>query len=351
MKLLSCLILATVTTVCPALAQDAIPVLRSSVSSGSERLALYSYTEFLKVNPSLDALNVVNTQMQRLAFPILDGQLQTGVISRQGRAAPVLSYDDNINGGNRNASFELGGFVFEGAPNTISKEGVVVGAEVDGTLRYAYGRGRYLDVSGGISAVYSPEYDQAKYTASVNVCSKNHVQDWTFVDFCASAAGQSTDLSESVSYVVSGSVTQLFSFGGYDHEVRGSLEQNYFEDYDQAQLGAALTTSLGTPGSVTIGFEVGEDVADELHLNNRIHVSYNTSVFRRPVSFQVERGLYGGGTFFGQDRVDEALVLGVRTRVSEQITVGITARQNRSTIDFYDYNAIGLSFGFTGFQF
>jgi hypothetical protein len=346
------MIAAAVTAAAPAMAQDSIPILRSSVNSGSERLALYSYTEYLKSNQSLGALNAVNTQMQRLAFPILGGQqLQTGVISRQGRAAPVLSYDDNINGGSRNASFELGGFVFEGSPETIAKESVVVGAEVGGTLRYAYGRGRFVDVSGGLSAVYSPEHDLSKYTASVSVCSKNHVQGWTFVDFCVGAGGQSTDLSDSINYTASTAVTQLFSFGGYDHEATGSLEQNYFEDYDQAQFGAALTTSLGTPGSVTVGFEVGEDVDDTLHLNNRLYASYNTSAFQRPVSFQIERGLYDGGTFFGQDRVDETLTLSLRTRVSEQITIGVTARQNNSSVDFYDYETIGFSLGITGFQF
>ena len=353
MRLFSISMIISTAVVNSVAAQENLPLLRSSVSSGSERLALYSYTEFLKENPSVSALNAVNTQMRNLAFAIFENNSlpQTGIIFRQGRLAPVLSYDDNINNGNRNTSFDLGGFVFEGSPETIAKEGVVIGAEIGGTLRYAYDRGRYLDVSGGLSAVYSPEHEISKYTALINVCSRNHVRDWTFVDFCANAAGQSTNLSESVSYAANMSVTQLFSLGGYDHEVTGSLEQNYFENYDQAQLGGVLTTSLGTPGSITVGFELGEDVTDELHLNNRIYVSYNTSVFQRPLSFKIERELYDGGTFFGQDRVDETLTLGVRTRVSEQITVGITARRNESTIDFYDYDTIGLSLGFTGFQF
>ena len=351
MKLLTCIVTTVVTAATSVTAQDSIPILRSSMASGSERLALYSYTQYLKSNQSISALNAVNDQMQRLAFPILNGLPQTGVISQQGTVAPVLSYDDNINGGNQNASFELGGFTFEGSPETIAKEGIVVGAEVGGTLRYAYGRGRFLDVSGGLSAIYSPKHDLSKYAASLNVCSKNHIQGWTYVDFCARANGQSMSLSESVSYTASTAVTQLFSFAGYDHEATATLEQSYFEDYDQAQFGSALTTSLGTLGSVAVGFEVGEDVDDTLHLNNRFYATYNTSAFQRPVSFQIERGLYDGGTFFGQDRVDETFTLGLRTRVSKQITVGITARKNDSSVDFYDYQTIGFSFGITGFQF
>jgi hypothetical protein len=352
MKVLFFVIIATLMPFSPAFAQDAIPILRSSVSSGSERLALYSYTEFLKKSPSVRTLNIVNNQMQRLAFPIIDnGQPQTGIILRQGSLAPILSYDDNINGGNRNSSFELGGFVFEGAPATIAKQGIVLGGEVGGTLRYAYGRGRYLDVSGGLSAVYSPEYSLLKYAASASVCSKNHVKGWTFVDFCASAGGQKTDLSDSVGYAASMSVTQLFSLGGYDHQIEGSLKQNYFEDYNQFQFGGALTTSLGNPGSFTVGFGLGEDVNGKLHLNNRVYVGYNTSLFERPMSFQIERAVYDGGTFFGQNRVDKTLVLSMRSQISKQMTLSINARRNDSTIDFYKSDTIGFSFGFTGFQF
>lgn len=333
-------------------AQDAIPVLRSSLSSGSERLALYSYTEYLKSSRDPRLLNAVNKQMERQAFSILEGQpAPRGLLFKRGNIAPVLSYDDNVNGGNRNSTFDLGGFTFKGDPKYLAKESIVFGAEAGGALRYAYGRGRYFDLSGGVSAVHSPKYDLQKYNAGVSLCSRNHIQGWTFADFCARANRQKTDLSTDTSYSLSASGSQLFSLGKFDHELTATVEKNYYDNYNQAAVGMSLGTSLGKPGSVTFGFKVGEKVSNELHLDNSIFANYRTNIADRPVSFQLARSAYKGGSFFGQDRKDEMISFSVSTQLTKQVAVSLVAKHNDSSVDFYSYDSVGVNFGITGWQF
>lgn len=336
----------------PLAAQDKIPVLRSSASSGSERLALYSFTEHLKQTKDIAVLNIVNNQMQRLAFPIFDnGKSQNGLLFKQGMISPIFSYDDNINGGNRNSDFEVGGFNFSGDPKFLAKEGIVVGAEVGGALRYAYGRGRYLDLSAGVSAVYSPKYDIEKYALGLSACSRNHIQGWTFLDFCARANRQITDLDSSTSYSISSTGTQLFSFAGYDHELSLGIQKNFSEDFDQKTASLEIVTSLGKPGSISLGLEVGETVKGKNSLRDRISLGYRTNFKDRPLNFALSRTTFDGGTFFGQTRKDESYALSVRTSLSPRVSIGLTARKNDSTVDFYSYDSISLDVGVIGLTF
>jgi len=339
-------------TAAPLAAQDRIPVLKSSAFSGSERLALYSFTEHLKTDPSVGALNVVNARMQRLAFPIFEtGQPQTGLLLKMGRVSPILSYDDNINGGNRSAEFDVGGFTFSGDPRFLAKEGIVVGGEVGGTLRYAYGRGRYVDLSGGVSAVYSPKHDISKYAVGLSACSRNHIQGWTFLDVCARANKLFTELDSSTSYAISTKGTQLFSFAGFDHEASVGLRKAFYDGYNQASTSFELVTSLRKPGSVSLELEVGERVDGENALKNRIALGYRTEVMERPVSLSVSRSVFEGSSFFGRVREDENLALSVRASITPQISLGITSRKNDSTVDFFSYDSISLDLGITGFTF
>lgn len=339
-------------TALPLAAQDRIPVLKSSALSGSERLALYSFTEHLKDEKSVAALNVVNARMRRLAFPVFEtGEPQTGVIFKLGRLSPIIAYDDNINGGNRSAEFDVGGFTFSGDPRFVAKEGFVFGGELGGTLRYAYGRGRYLDLSGGLSAVYSPKHDISKYAAGVSACSRNHVQEWTFLDFCARANKLFTDIDTSTSYSLSTSGTQLFTLAGFDHEATVGVKKSFFDEYDQLSASVELATSLGKPGSISVGLEVGETVEGENSLENRISLGYRTEFLNRPLSATLSRTTFGGGSFFGMSREDETYGLSLRTNVTSQISVGFSARSNDSTIDFYSFDSISLDIGVTGITF
>ena len=336
----------------PLAAQDRIPVLKSSAFSGSERLALYSFTEHFKTDRSVAVLNAVNSRMQRLAFPIFEtGTPQTGLLLKTGRVSPILSYDDNINGGNRSSDFDVGGFTFSGDPKFLAKEGVVIGGEVGGTLRYAYGRGRYFDLSGGLSAVYSPRHEISKYAIGVSACSRNHIQGWTFVDFCARGNKLFTELDTSTSHAISTTGTQLFSFAGFDHEASIGVRQSFYDSYDQTIASFELTTSLGRPGSVSLGVEVGEHVNGANALMDRIVLGYRTEVLNRPVSFSMSRSVFDGSSFFGLDREDKNYGLSVKASITRQISLGISARRNESTVEFFSYDSISLDLGIAGFTF
>lgn len=329
-----------------------VELVRSSLNAGSERLALYSVSEFIKLQPDPQALNLLEQLMTNQSFR-LDGRApDPGLIRTNLGLTPILTYDDNINGGNRNSSFLLGDSLrFTVDPNAVAKEGLVLGAGLSAGLRYGYGRGRYLDARSSVSAVYSPEHDLEKYSTFLEFCSRNQVQGWTFVDGCISTQTLDTDLGYSRENEASLSAVQLFTAGGFDHQVTGTLGRNFTDEFGQTTLGAEITTSLGAPGAISVGFEFGEEVTDRHVLRERFSVSYATRIGDRPVGLSFSATNQRGSAFLGDVREDVTTVFGASTRLTDQISVNARYTHNSSTVDFFEYDSFGVGVNFTGFSF
>jgi hypothetical protein len=262
-----------------------------------------------------------------------------------------LTWHDNINGGNRNSTFELGGVQFRFDERSIALSGILVGASFETETRIAYARGQYLRVNGRASAAYSPEHEIGRYSIDGSVCSENFIRGWMFLDICGSGYRLIEDLDTSNSYALSASVTNLLSFAGGHHEVSFGIRREFFEDYDQTAASVDWMGSYGSMGLWDASISVGMDVPGQLALSNAFSLGYTNIILDRPTRFVVSRTIYDGGRFFGAYREDERYAIGIDTRVNEDIRVGASAVSNRSTVDFYTYDSIVLSLNITGFRF
>ena len=97
---------------------------------------------------------------------------------------PKISYSTNLNGGNPDKDLILGDYTFIGDKNLIAKQGILVGAGVAANMRYIYGEGRFLLFNLHSSYDYSFDHQLGVNTFLVNLCSKNHLRNWSFIDIC-----------------------------------------------------------------------------------------------------------------------------------------------------------------------
>lgn len=332
-------------------AQD-VDILRSSLQSGNERLALFSASKFIERQPDPNVLRLLGQLMPQQGFNLDGTRPDNAILSSRANVAPIVAYDDNINGGNRNSSFTLGEVLtFTVDENARAKEGVVLGGAINASLRYGYGRGDYLDVAGSYSAVHAPRENLEKYTYGFSICSRNHLQGWSFLDGCATTQSQEVDLGTTREDALRLTGTQLFQAGGYDHAASGTIGRTWFSDFEQDTFAASLSSSLGDFGSGSATLDLGEDVADTHTLRERLTLNYVTTIADRLVGFSVSRGSARGSSFLGDVREDTTTTFGVRTTLTDQLSANIRFTDNRSTVDFFEYSSVSVGFGINGFSF
>ena len=342
---------ALLASVSSASAQNA-DVLRSSLDSGNERLALFSASKYVAAQPDPTVLRLLGQLMPLQAFRLDGATPDNHIIRRQINLSPVVAYDDNINGGNRNSSFTLGDtLTFTVDEDARAKEGVVLGAAINANMRYGYGRGDYLDAAGSFSAVHAPTEDLEKYNYGFSLCSRNHIQGWTFLDGCATTQSQIVDLGTAREDAVRLTATQLLQAGGYDHALSATFGHVWFTNFEQNTYASSLTTSLGKLGSASITLDLGDAVDGAHAQRERLTLNYVTSIADRTFSFSASQANARGSMFLGDLREDVTTTFGVRTDLTDQISVNIRLTDNASTVDFFEYRSVSVGFGFTGFSF
>jgi hypothetical protein len=100
---------------------------------------------------------------------------------------PILQYSSDVNGGNLPGELALGNFVFLPDPELERKSGLIVGAGVGSEIRFLLGEGRYVDIDLTATYGYSPEHSLDVSSFIGGICSKNHLVNWWYLDFCAAS--------------------------------------------------------------------------------------------------------------------------------------------------------------------
>ncbi|CAM5407942.1 hypothetical protein FALB51S_02301 [Frigidibacter albus] len=141
----------------PAVADETARVATSALV-GSERLRLFAFGKALEAGALPPALvGRMKRDMIRQGFYHEPGQNPLTLL--EGWAAPVLSYDGNINGGSYNDRLSVDGIIFETTPDYVAKAGILAGAGAGGEARLAWDSGRYIRAALRAETVWAPEHD------------------------------------------------------------------------------------------------------------------------------------------------------------------------------------------------
>lgn len=212
---------------------------RISDIAGSERLRMFAYRKLLETGlaPRFATVQMKQNLVSQ-GFYYEPGARH--VIATQAWAAPVLSYDGNINGGVLQDRLTFNGFVFDADPSLRAKAEVAVGFSARGVTRLAWAIGRYIEGRLRGEMVWSPEHHIVRSTADLSLCSRIHVTGWTFLDMCHSASVVQRELGSSTVQETAFAVTQLFQTGAGYHEMTAEVAQTRYAIGRHPCLGCCL---------------------------------------------------------------------------------------------------------------
>ncbi|MDA9046529.1 hypothetical protein N9H68_01640 [Planktomarina temperata] len=124
---------------------------------------------------------------------------------------PILSYSDNINGGNSPEPLVLGNLTFEGDEALNRKEGIVAGVGAGFSGRFIHAEGKYFTYGVNSSYAHSPKYGLGITTTSANISSINHIKNWWFLDVQINTSRVRKDITDESSSNVSLASSKVYS--------------------------------------------------------------------------------------------------------------------------------------------
>jgi hypothetical protein len=325
-----------------ALAALAAPAQAACLALGmDERLAARCLTDmFLTTGPRGKAITgpVVERLLTRqgLAGPPGAGNTVQPFVQ------PLLSWSDNVNGGNRRGT--LFG-PFEALP-PYAEQGVLAGLRAGLQGRDVYRPGGFIDFSLSASYEYAPRHEIGVTRAFGRLCSSNSLQlSWT-ADACLT--GSAVDRKEDSSSAIEADLTLARLFGslpGVHHRAYGGVRQLQTTDYRQIQYVAGLETASVRWPFLAIEATMGEPVGDQTVLLHAASATLSDQLLGRPFALTLSYRYSGGERILVFDRFDRELQAVASYNIWGGYYVQLGYRDVDSTLDYFDESepVFGLS--------
>ena len=260
--------------------------------------------------------------------------------------SPVLGWDGNINGGVLRDSFEFNGWTLTASPEWQAKSGLVTGAKGGSLHRLAWSEGRFLELQSQIESAWSPKHEIARHDAYLQLCSKNHLSGWRFLDLCASGARSLRVLERQNSHQISAKTSQLFATGSGLHEAGLTLARVDSQGpRDQSRIGLSLE-SLWSQAATRISITLGEDIAQTNAMKERVDLGLKLASGSRDWEIDLWGQRADGGFFAGQPRQDKVWGIGLTTDLRPAISMRMGYAQSRSTAGFATYDQLSFDLNF-----
>ena len=261
--------------------------------------------------------------------------------------SPVLTFDDNINGGFANDTL-----VISGLPLRIDSEykavgGVMVGGGASGLLRMNIGTGTALSLRGGASVSYALENSMLKAGSGGSACIETMLDGSTFAHGCLDASFQHVELGDTSQISARLGVDKAFSSALGVHEFGAEIQTARIgggTDYTQKSAIFSLSTAFqDQPMAIRASLQFGEKVEGVLSMREKLTVGASFKVADRPTSVSVSVQNNRGGQFLGEDLSTRATSLSVNHQLNKNLTLGARVTRTTSSADFLEDTSLGMN--------
>lgn len=321
----------------PARADFPIPGWRAALDSGSDRLALYALaqTRQPEAAPLIGALGgIVGLGHRGPGLQRLD---------RWAAITPILTYSGNYNAGIPGKTIRLAGLDFRVDDASRAKSGLVSGGAADGVLRYSYGPGSRLILSGRAEATALLTNGMWRVAGGGQACMQQHLSNWTWLDGCLglSAERRSYD-RDIVQRSASLGPTGMFTLGGVDQQL--GIYAKYLDRNDYSQPALALNWIGAVPdiGAVGISGQIAREAEGENTALRHLSLSLVRPVADRPIRFGLDWTETGGARVFGIARRDHIVGMSVSGAVTPRLAMDAQLSRRNSNVDVYDETLVNL---------
>lgn len=299
----------------------------------NERLSNYCLLENIK--GKLVDKNTANIVAHKLTQEGYLNGLQA--LKKSVNLYPDISYSNNINGGNPDKPLILGDLEFEGEPDLITKAGVVLGINLNGSARKTYGEGRYINAFATGALFISPSHNLSYTNARLGMCSKNKIIRNFYFDACAVEATQKKDITKSKDKSVTASISKLSSIDRLGF-IEGKIGVSHLitNDYSQNQVFLSLDTIHHKNLYSSLAIKFGEALPEQLAMKRGINLTLSSIFSGRKYSLGLAHEENNGGMLLGVSRSDKTYKASITTNISAatQISAGLTKVE--SSIDYFN---------------
>lgn len=267
-------------------------------------------------------------------------------------AYPILSYSDNINGGNSPEPLVLGNLTFEGDEELVRKEGVIAGFGAGVSGRYIHAEGKYLSYGINASYAHSPKYGLGVTTTSANVSSINHIRNWWYLDVHANTSRVRKDITDEKNSNLSIVTSKVFepSESVYS-EASFGVNRYFAESYNQNQLLFGYKT-IHTNGIYSaLNLTVGDAVENQLATKYALSVQLVTQLANKPLKLSASYSQADGGMLLGVARDETTMSVTASYPIWKNLTANVGYRQTDSTIDYFDVSTPIFGVQFSSINF
>ena len=267
-------------------------------------------------------------------------------------AYPILSYSDNINGGNSPEPLVLGNLSFDGEKELYRREGILAGGGAGFSGRYIHDEGRYLNYGVNASYAHSPKHGLGIATGSANVSSINHIRNWWFVDAHANTSRVRKDITDDTNSNLSIVTSKVFepSDSVYS-EVSFGVNRYFAKSYNQNQvlLGykSIHANSVYSAFNLTVGDAVKNQLANRFVLSGQIVTQLANKLLKLSASYSQA----DGGILLGFERRDETYSISASYPLWRGLTASVGYRKTDSTIDYFDVSTPTFDIQFSSYNF
>lgn len=265
---------------------------------------------------------------------------------------PILTYSDNINGGNPPKALVLGNLSFDGEEDFYRKEGILAGFGVGLNGRYIHGERRYLNYSVNTSYAHSPRYAIGIGTTSASVSSINHIKNWWFLDAHANISGVRKDITDDTNSNISLVSSKVYSSGEDTYsEASFGINRYFAESYTQNQFVLGYDTIH--PNSVYSAIDVtfGEAIENQLATKMSLRAKVITKFGNKPLTLSASYAIADGGMMLGFERRDETYSISASYLLWRSLTASVGYRTTDSTIDYFDVRTPTFEVHFFNYNF
>jgi hypothetical protein len=267
-------------------------------------------------------------------------------------AYPILSYSDNINGGNSPEPLVLGNLSFDGEKELYRREGVVAGLGASLNGRYIHGEGRYLNYGLNASYAHSPKHGLGIATGSANVSSINHIRNWWFVDAHANTSRVRKDITDDTNSNLSIVTSKVFEPSDNIYSQASFGVNRYFaESYNQNQVLFGYKTIHANSVYSAFNLTVGDALENQLATKFALSAQLVTQLMNKPLKLSASYSQADGGMLLGFERSDETYNISVSYPLWRGLTASVGYRTTDSTIDYFDMSTPTFEFQFSSYNF
>ena len=267
-------------------------------------------------------------------------------------AHPILSYSDNINGGNSPEPLVVGNLSFDGEKELYRREGIVAGLGASLNGRYIHGEGRYLNYGVNASYAHSPKYGLGIATSSANVSSINHIRNWWFLDAHANTSRVRKNITDDTNSNLSIVTSKVFELSDSIYSEASFGVNRYFaESYNQNQLQFGYKTIHANSAYSAFILTVGDAVENQLATKFALSAQIVTQLVNKPLKLSASYSQADGGMLLGFERRDETYNISASYPLWRGLTASVGYRTTDSTIDYFDVNTPTFDIQFSSINF